>query len=110
MMLRLEVLARRTPGFTPADIENLMNEAAILTARKREKKIHMETIEEAITKVIAGVAKKSRVISEQDRKLTAYHEAGHAVCMTCTYQCKSSSSSYNNSKRKSWWIYYATSS
>lgn len=78
--VNVEVLARRTPGFTPADIENLMNEAAILTARKREKKIHMETIEEAITKVIAGVAKKSRVISEPERKLTAYHEAGHAVC------------------------------
>ncbi|MBP3907286.1 MAG: ATP-dependent zinc metalloprotease FtsH [Peptostreptococcaceae bacterium] len=78
--VKIEVLARRTPGFTPADIENLMNEAAILTARKREKKIQMETIEEAITKVIAGVAKKSRVISEPERKLTAYHEAGHAVC------------------------------
>ena len=78
--VKIDVLARRTPGFTPADIENLMNEAAILTARKREKKIHMETIEEAITKVIAGVAKKSRVISEPERKLTAYHEAGHAVC------------------------------
>ena len=78
--VNIEVLARRTPGFTPADIENLMNEAAILTARKREKKIHMETIEEAITKVIAGVAKKSRVISEPERKLTANHEAGHAVC------------------------------
>ena len=78
--VKIEVLARRTPGFTPADIENLMNEAAIPTARKREKKIHMETIEEAITKVIAGVAKKSRVISEPERKLTAYHEAGHAVC------------------------------
>lgn len=75
----LKVLARRTPGFTPADIENLMNEAAILTARKREKKIKMETIEEAITKVIAGSPKKSRVISEKERKLTAYHEAGHAV-------------------------------
>ena len=78
--VNIEVLARRTPGFTPADIENLMNEAAILTARNREKKIHMQTIEEAITKVIAGVAKKSRVISEPERKLTAYHEAGHAVC------------------------------
>ena len=78
--VKIEVLARRTPGFTPADIENLMNEAAILTARKREKKIQMETIEEAITKEIAGVAKKSRVISEPERKLTAYHEAGHAVC------------------------------
>lgn len=75
------VLARRTPGFTPADIENIMNEAAILTARRREKKIHMETIEEAITKVMVGVAKKSRVVSPEDRKLTAYHEAGHAICM-----------------------------
>lgn len=78
--VKVEVLARRTPGFTPADIENLMNEAAILTARKREKKIQMDTIEESITKVIAGVAKKSRVISEPERRLTAYHEAGHAVC------------------------------
>ncbi|MGX4598173.1 ATP-dependent zinc metalloprotease FtsH [Faecalimicrobium sp. JNUCC 81] len=75
------VLARRTPGFTPADIENIMNEAAILTARRREKKIHMGTIEEAITKVMVGVAKKSRVVSPEDRKLTAYHEAGHAICM-----------------------------
>ncbi|WP_285894777.1 MULTISPECIES: ATP-dependent zinc metalloprotease FtsH [unclassified Clostridioides] len=78
--VKMDVLARRTPGFTPADIENLMNEAAILTARKREKKIKMATIEEAITKVIAGVAKKSKVISEKERKLTAYHEGGHAVC------------------------------
>jgi cell division protease FtsH len=78
--VKLDILAKRTPGFTPADIENLMNEAAILTARKKEKKISMETIEEAITKVIAGVAKKSRVIIEKERILTAYHEAGHAVC------------------------------
>jgi len=75
----LKVLARRTPGFTPADIENLMNEAALLTARKNGKTIEMATVEEAITKVIAGVEKKSRVISEKERKLTAYHEAGHAV-------------------------------
>ena len=78
----IKVLARRTPGFTPADIENLMNEAALLTARKSEKKIRMQTIEEAITKVIAGVEKKSKVISEKERKLTAYHEAGHAVVAT----------------------------
>lgn len=78
----LSVLARRTPGFTPADIENLMNEAALLTARRNEKTIRMATIEEAITKVIAGVEKKSRVISEKERKLTAYHEAGHAVVAT----------------------------
>ena len=79
--VKVDVLAKRTPGFTPADIENIMNEAAILTARKREKEIHMDTIEEAITKVMVGVAKKSRVISDKDRKLTAYHEAGHAICM-----------------------------
>ncbi len=78
----LKVLARRTPGFTPADLENLLNEAALLTARKNEKRIHMETLEEAITKVIAGPEKRSRVISEKDRKLTAYHEAGHAVVAT----------------------------
>ncbi|MBB6218477.1 cell division protease FtsH [Anaerosolibacter carboniphilus] len=75
----LQILARRTPGFTPADIENLMNEAALLTARKNKKRIDMATIEEAITKVIAGPEKRSRVISENERKLTAYHEAGHAV-------------------------------
>ena len=74
-----KVLARRTPGFTPADIENLLNEAAILTARRNGLKIRMDEIEESITKVIAGPEKKSRVISETERKLTAYHEAGHAI-------------------------------
>ena len=74
-----KVLARRTPGFSPADIENMLNEAALLTARRNGMKIRMEEIEEAITKVIAGPEKKSRVISEEERKLTAYHEAGHAV-------------------------------
>lgn len=73
------VLARRTPGFTPADIENLLNEAALLAARRNGRTIRMEEIEEAITKVIAGPEKKSRVINEEERKLTAYHEAGHAV-------------------------------
>jgi cell division protease FtsH len=73
------LLARRTPGFTPADIENLLNEAALLAARRNGRKIRMNEIEEAITKVIAGPAKKSKVISEVERKLTAYHEAGHAV-------------------------------
>lgn len=74
-----KVLARRTPGFSPADIENMLNEAALLAARRNGIKIRMEEIEEAITKVIAGPEKKSRVISEEERKLTAYHEAGHAV-------------------------------
>ncbi|MCQ2546904.1 MAG: ATP-dependent zinc metalloprotease FtsH [Clostridia bacterium] len=74
-----KVLARRTPGFTPADIENMLNEAALLAARRNGMVIRMEEIEEAITKVIAGPEKKSRVISEDERKLTAFHEAGHAV-------------------------------
>lgn len=76
-----ELLARRTPGFSPADIENLINEAALLTARRNGMKIRMDEIEEATTKVIAGPQKKSRVISEAERKLTAYHEAGHAIVM-----------------------------
>ncbi len=72
-------LAQSTPGFTPADLENVMNEAALLSARKDDKVIRMESIKESITKVIAGVEKKSRIVSPKERKLTAYHEAGHAV-------------------------------
>ncbi|MBQ1407786.1 MAG: ATP-dependent zinc metalloprotease FtsH, partial [Eubacterium sp.] len=75
------VIARRTPGFTPADLENLLNEAALITARRNGRKIRMAEIEEATTKVMAGPAKRSRVISEKERKLTAYHEAGHAIVM-----------------------------
>ena len=74
-----KTLARRTPGFTPADIENMLNEAALITARRNGTTIRMEEIEEAITKVIAGPEKKSRVISEKEKRLTAIHEAGHAV-------------------------------
>ena len=75
----LGILAKRTPGFTGADLENLMNEAALLTVRARRKVITMEELEESITRVMAGPEKKSRVISEKDKRLTAYHEAGHAV-------------------------------
>lgn len=77
--VEFKVLAKRTPGFTPADLENILNEAALLSARKNHLKIRMKTIEEATTKVIAGVEKKSRVISEKEKKITAYHEAGHAI-------------------------------
>ncbi|MBQ2311395.1 MAG: ATP-dependent zinc metalloprotease FtsH, partial [Firmicutes bacterium] len=80
----LKVLAKRTPGFTPADIENMMNEAALLTARRNGTIIHMEDLEEAITRVIAGPQKRSRVMSDKERRLTAYHEAGHAVVMRAT--------------------------
>ena len=79
--VNLEVLAKRTPGFSGADLENLSNEAALLSVRRSKKQIGMREMEEAITRVIAGPEKKSRVISEHDRKLTAYHEAGHAVVM-----------------------------
>jgi cell division protease FtsH len=72
-------LAQSTPGFTPADLENVMNEAALLSARKSDRIIRMESIKDSIIKVIAGVEKKSRMVSEKERKLTAYHEAGHAV-------------------------------
>ena len=79
-----EILAKRTPGFSPADIENLINEAALLTARRNGTKIRMDEIEEATTKVMAGPQKKSRVISDAEKKLTAYHEAGHAIVMRST--------------------------
>jgi len=75
----LKVVAKRTPGFTPADLENLMNEAALLTARYNLKQIPMNLIEEASIKVQAGPAKKSKVISPKEKRLTAYHEAGHAL-------------------------------
>ncbi|MBP2034136.1 cell division protease FtsH [Clostridium algifaecis] len=79
--VKLDVLAKRTPGFTGADLENLMNESALLAVRKSKHIIGMEELEEAVTRVIAGPEKKSRVIDEEDRKITAYHEAGHAVVM-----------------------------
>lgn len=75
----LATLAKRTPGFTGADLENMMNEAAILAARRNSKKIEMSDLEEAITRVIIGPEKRSRVMTENDKKLVAYHESGHAV-------------------------------
>ena len=75
----MKVLARRTPGFTGADLENLLNEAAILAGRARRKKISMQDLEESITRVMMGPEKKSRIISEEDRRYTAYHESGHAI-------------------------------
>ncbi len=75
----LQVLARRTPGFTGADLENLMNEAAILAARKNKKRISMLECEEAIDRVLMGPERKKRVISDRDKEVFAYHEAGHAV-------------------------------
>lgn len=75
----LGVLAKNTAGFTGADLENLMNEAALLAARRDETSISMEDLENAMTKVLMGPEKKSKIIPEKDRKLVAYHEGGHAV-------------------------------
>lgn len=75
----LEVLARRTPGFTGADLSNLVNEAALLAARRNKKRIEMAEMEEAVERVVAGPERKSKVISDKEKKLTAYHEAGHAL-------------------------------
>ncbi len=77
--VNLEVIARRTPGFTGADLANLINEAALLSARSNKKKIGMKELEDSIERVIAGPEKKSKVISENEKKLVSYHEAGHAL-------------------------------
>lgn len=82
------VLARITTGFTGADIENMLNEAAILAARAGRPKIVMEDITEGINKVIMGPQKKSRVLTEKERKLTAYHEAGHTIVAKCMKNCE----------------------
>lgn len=80
----LSTIAKSTAGFTGADLENLLNEAALLAARKNHKAITMPEIEEATIKVVVGTEKKSRVMNEKEKKLTAYHEAGHAIA---TYYC-----------------------
>ena len=82
----LSTIAKSTAGFTGADLENLLNEAALLAARKDHKSITMEEIEEATIKVVVGTEKKSRVMTNKEKKLTAYHEAGHAIA---TYFCDS---------------------
>jgi cell division protease FtsH len=83
----LGVIAKQTPGFVGADIENMVNEAAILAARRNEKQIYMQDFQEAIEKVIAGPERKSRVIPEKERQIIAHHEAGHALVMKLTPDC-----------------------
>ena len=83
--VNLKTIAKSTAGFTGADLENLLNEAALLAARRNLRAITMTEIEEATIKVVVGTEKKSRVMSDKEKKLTAYHEGGHAVA---TYYCK----------------------
>ena len=85
--INFKSVARLTVGFTGADIENMLNEAAILAAREDRKIITMHDISEAINKVIAGPAKKSRVITETDKRITAYHESGHAIVAKMVKNC-----------------------
>ncbi|ACB08712.1 ATP-dependent zinc metalloprotease FtsH [Thermotoga sp. RQ2] len=80
--VNLEIIAKRTPGFVGADLENLVNEAALLAAREGRDKITMKDFEEAIDRVIAGPARKSKLISPKEKRIIAYHEAGHAVVST----------------------------
>lgn len=77
--VRLNTIAKRTTGFTGADLENLLNEAALLAARKNKKDIAMQEVDEAIDRVIVGTEKKSRVISDREKRIVAYHEAGHTI-------------------------------
>ena len=85
--VELRTIAKSTAGFTGADLENLLNEAALLAARKDQRAITMKEVEEATIKVVVGTEKKSRVMSDKEKKLTAYHEAGHAVAtFYCTTQ------------------------
>ncbi|MCR2807230.1 ATP-dependent zinc metalloprotease FtsH [Paenibacillus soyae] len=77
--VKLDVIARRTTGFSGADLENLLNEAALLAARRNKKEINMVDIDDAIDRVIVGTEKKSRVISEREKRIVAYHEAGHTI-------------------------------
>ena len=83
----LKVLAKRTPGFTGADLQNLLNEAALLAARHNKTKVEMPDLEEAIDKVMAGPEKKSRIISDEEKENTAYHEVGHALLATMLKGC-----------------------
>jgi len=83
----LSIIAKSTAGFTGADLENVMNEASLLAARNRQKKVTMKDVEEAIKRVIAGPEKKSKVITEEDKNITAIHEAGHAIVMKSLPRC-----------------------
>jgi cell division protease FtsH len=83
----MQIVAKQTPGFVGADLENLVNEAAILAARRNKKQISMPEFQEAIEKVIAGPERKSRIIPEKERKIIAHHEAGHALVMKLIPEC-----------------------
>ncbi len=85
--INMEVLAQRTPGFVGADLANIINESAIIAAKKDKKKVEFEDLEEAIEKMIAGPQRRTRVISEKEKKIVAYHESGHAIVAKMLKDC-----------------------
>ncbi len=100
----LSLIARATPGFVGADLENLVNEAAILAARRNKKAIGRPEFEEAIERVIAGPERKSRLISEEEKRIVAYHEAGPAVVMNAS-RSRSSPEGVHHCPRNGWWLH-----
>ena len=98
-------IAGDTAGFTGAELENILNEAAIIATNKNHDAINNNDIEDAVKKVTVGLEKHNRVVSEKDKKLTAYHEAGHAVVSRYLETQKRHKRGINNSKRCSWWIH-----
>jgi cell division protease FtsH len=85
--VEVEILAKLTPGFVGADIENLVNEAAILAARRNQKQVSMDEFQEAIERVVAGPERRSRLITDEEKEVIAYHEAGHAVVQHVLPKC-----------------------
>ena len=95
-------LSRYTTGFTGADLENLLNEAALIAARRNRKDISMAEVEEAFDRIIVGTQKKSRIISEAEKRIVAYHEAGHAIIGYHARECGHGSQGYHRSARTRW--------
>ncbi len=105
--VELKTIAKSTAGFTGADLENLLNEAALLAARRSLKAITMTEIEEATIKVVVGTEKKSRVMTDKEKKLTAYHEGGHAVVTYYLHHAGSGPSDFHHPARYGGRLYHA---
>ena len=97
--VNLETIARGTPGFVGADIENLVNEAAILAARRNKRRIGMREFQEAVERVIAGPERKSRIISDKEKEIIAFHEAGHALVRRMLRQVRSGAQDQHHQPR-----------
>ena len=104
-----DVLAKQTPGFSGADLANLLNEAAILAARRNKKAIGMKELEEAIDRVIAGPERKSRIISEKEKAITAYHEVGHALVARMLPNLDPGAQAHHRRPWADGWLYPAAS-